>query len=192
MNAPLSQFFDQLQLLGLFSGANPLTDSINTRDLFSAVTSSAAFPMSQSIDLTSNHTTTSSVPTSLPQAANLPNIGGNDFASLAASLNLNLNSSDNGSQNPIMDSVDQAAVAAFLAATSNGLTGGSPGKSMDSYCEICNKQLCNRYFLKTHKLKKHGISEDGTSVSPMKQNFGTFNLKLLTIRFHLRIFRAKC
>lgn len=28
---------------------------------------------------------------------------------------------------------------------------------MNSFCEICNKQLCNKYFMKTHMEKMHGI-----------------------------------
>ena len=70
-----------------------------------------------------------------------------------------------------------SAAAALLAATSGSFNfSSSPTKSMDSYCEICKKNLCNRYFLKTHMLKKHGISTadlDGnaTSASPVKSSF---------------------
>ncbi|KAI1706147.1 hypothetical protein DdX_13188 [Ditylenchus destructor] len=70
-----------------------------------------------------------------------------------------------------------AVQAALLAATSGSFSQAnfsvnSPNKSLDSYCDICDKQLCNRYFLKTHKQKKHGIFEDGSTAgstgSPVK------------------------
>ena len=28
---------------------------------------------------------------------------------------------------------------------------------MESFCNICKKEVCNKYFLKSHLLNKHGV-----------------------------------
>uniref|UniRef100_A0A915E7S5 C2H2-type domain-containing protein n=1 Tax=Ditylenchus dipsaci TaxID=166011 RepID=A0A915E7S5_9BILA len=142
-----SNVFDQLQLLNLFGAGNGLPV-----DFFG---SSASNQMPNS--------------TSHNQISQMAGMSGPDFASLAAGLGLGnpLNGMDASNNQAV------AAAAALLAASSGSFSfSGSPNKSLDSYCEICDKNLCNRYFLKTHKLKKHGISDDGTTGSPIKTNFG--------------------
>ncbi|KAI1706142.1 Zinc finger, C2H2 type family protein [Ditylenchus destructor] len=172
MNPASSQLFDQLQLLGILGGTS-VSNSLNPADLF---TSSNSYM-----------NTSSAANSALSQAFNSNNSNsGSDFASLAASLNLNLNGGG-ASHAPNMDTHNNQAAtaaavqAALLGATSGSFSqanfsGNSPNKSLDSYCEICDKQLCNRYFLKTHKQKKHGIFEDGSTAgstgSPVKTSFG--------------------
>lgn len=53
-------------------------------------------------------------------------------------------------------------IISTLVATSQQQTTAKAGKStssinMDSFCNICKKEVCNKYFLKSHLLNKHGI-----------------------------------
>ncbi|KAI1707020.1 zinc finger, C2H2 type [Ditylenchus destructor] len=171
MNPASSQLFDQLQLLGILGGTS-VSNGLNPADLFTS---------------SNSYMNTTAANSALSQAFNANNNNsGSDFASLAASLNLNLNGGGASHASNMDTHSSQAATAAavqaaLLAATSGSFSqanfsGNSPNKSLDSYCEICDKQLCNRYFLKTHKQKKHGIYEDGSTAgstgSPVKTSFG--------------------
>jgi hypothetical protein len=57
-------------------------------------------------------------------------------------------------------------------AKKSSATNSSTPSNMESFCNICKKEVCNKYFLKSHLLNKHGVQLEDYLAAQQKLNTG--------------------
>jgi hypothetical protein len=63
-------------------------------------------------------------------------------------------------------------VSTLVAASANNNQPKNSTANMESFCNICKKEVCNKYFLKSHLLNKHGVQLDDYLAAQQQLNSG--------------------